>query len=220
MIWGYQLGMYQKWVSKSSNRCSLQDMARYHARLQGTKPLHKAGDVVKGRNRSGAYCYVLREAPATTAEDLHCKYFLQSGKERSFTPRLHPREMLAMGVFSGKMINDCLDEFPPEWFTAAIENKTLAPEAASAACNFYKVKSRQSLKEWRRQDWIYGDDERGWFQWYCRYAMGRRDEQVDLKQMKRWASIARWHGVFRKNPERLVVRQALLQWSWPHDLPQ
>lgn len=207
------MGEYERWVSRASDTCSLREMAKYHERLSKH---YKAGDVMQGRNRSGTYYYVLKADPAITAQDVHCKYFLKSGEERSFAPHLHPREMLALGIFSGKMINDCLDEFPPEWFTEAIGNKTLAPGGANVTCNLYKVKSRQSLKEWRRKRWIYGDDERGWFQWYCRYAMGRRNAQVDLKQMKRWASIARWYGVFKRNPDRLVVRQALLQWSWPH----
>ena len=134
----------------------------------------------------------------------------------NFTPHYTPGEMLEMGVFEGKYLNDCRSEFPPEWF----ENARLS-QRADAGLNYFGIKSRQSLKTWREKGWITGPDPRGWFQWYCRYYMGRRIADIDALQIKRWRGFARHAGQIRANcyPGDIFCRprqrQALLQWS--HD---
>lgn len=142
-----------------------------------------------------------------------------------FEPHFTPGEMLALGVFEGKYLNDCQDEFPPDWFETARRNRTLASDAPDVQCNFFKVKSRQSLRAWRANGWLYGPDNRGWFQWYCRYYCGRRVAGVDELQMRRWRSFKRHYGqVVRNCPKndgadgvwcRPKQRQALLQWAYP-----
>ncbi|PID36822.1 MAG: hypothetical protein CR993_03160 [Rhodobacterales bacterium] len=134
----------------------------------------------------------------------------------AFTPAYSPAQMLAMGVFEGKYLNDCRDEFPAEWYeTAKIADQP------DASLNYFGVKSRQPLSEWRRKGWIYGPDPRGWFQWYCRYYMGRRLPQTDAIQIKRWRGFARHAGQIRANCHpgdifcRPRQRQGLLQWA--HD---
>jgi hypothetical protein len=127
-----------------------------------------------------------------------------------------------MGAFEGKYCNDQIFEFPKEWYS---NMSRLSPESANFKINHFGVKSRQSLQEWRRKKWIpcsKGDkDTRGWFEWYCRYWLGRRQPDVDIVQVKRWKSFARHYGQYIKNtmgkgknihPRR---RQALLQWSYP-----
>jgi hypothetical protein len=133
-----------------------------------------------------------------------------------FKPHLSPGEMLEMGVFEGKYCNDCTDEFPDSWFTNAKISDT-----PDAALNYFGIKSRQPLSVWQMKGWIYGPDPRGWFQWYCRYYLGRRLPEIDAIQMKRWRAFARHAGQIRANCEpgdifcRRRQRQALLQWA--HD---
>jgi hypothetical protein len=133
-----------------------------------------------------------------------------------FQPFYTPPEMLAMGVFEGKYCNDCADEFPLEWFEdARISDKP------DVSLNYFRIKSRQPLSVWRQKGWIYGPDPRGWFQWYCRYYLGRRLPEVDAIQIKRWRAFSRHAGQIRANCDpgdifcRRRQRQALLQWS--HD---
>ncbi len=133
-----------------------------------------------------------------------------------FKPELTPKEMLEMGVFEGKYINDCQDEFPQDWFTKA----KLSKDKPNPELNYFKVKSRQSLQEWQNKDWIIEPDVRGWFQWYCRYYMGRRIKEVDDKQIKRWKSFKRHKAQVENNCTKNEVtcrpkqRQALLQWAY------
>jgi len=133
-----------------------------------------------------------------------------------FKPFYKPWEMLRMGVFEGKYCNDCRDEFPAFWFEEARLSDRPDP-----SLNYFGVKSRQPLSVWREKGWIYGPDVRGWFQWYCRYFMGRRMPEIDRIQIKRWKAFARHAGQVRANcmPGDLFCRprqrQALLQWA--HD---
>ncbi len=132
-----------------------------------------------------------------------------------FEPYYTPKAMLEMGVFEGKYCNDCRGELPGVWFANAKISDTPDP-----ALNFFGIKSRQPLTEWRRKGWIIGPDPRGWFQWYCRYYLGRRLPEVDEIQIKRWRSFRRHEAQVRANcdPGDLMCRprqrQALLQWAY------
>ena len=90
-----------------------------------------------------------------------------------FAPHFSPKVMLAMGVFAGKYCNDCRDEFPADWFREARIADRPDPEL-----NYFAIKSRQPLSHWREKGWIIGPDPRGWFQWYCRYWLGRRLPEI------------------------------------------
>ena len=134
----------------------------------------------------------------------------------NFKPFYTPREMLKMGVFEGKYINDCQNEFPKEWFVDAKVSKF----KADSTINYFGIKSRQPLSTWKQKDWIYGNDVRGWFQWYCRYYIGRREPEIDKIQVGRHNSFKRHAGHIRKNCKsgditcRPKQRQALLQWAY------
>ena len=132
-----------------------------------------------------------------------------------FVPELTPKQMLRLGVFGGKYMTDCTDEFPADWFAGA----KLSPERRNPRLNYFKVNASQSLAEWRRKGWIHKQDPRGWFQWYCRYYMGRRTAD-DQRQIRRWKAIARHVTAIRKNCEprdldcRRRQRQAVLHWAY------
>lgn len=133
-----------------------------------------------------------------------------------FRPELTPKEMLELGVFGGKYMTDCRDEFPANWFTHAKLNHT----RHDPSLNFFGVNASQPLSVWRHNGWIYPDDPRGWFQWYCRYYMGRRIPEEDKRQINRWRKMTRHIAQVRKNcPKgdfycRPVQRQALLHWAY------
>ena len=132
-----------------------------------------------------------------------------------FQPELSPKEMLFLGVFGGKYLNDCQNEFPSEWFTEA----KLSPQLKDVSLNYFSVDASQPLSEWKKKGWIHPQDPRGWFQWYCRYYIGRRSKD-DARQIKRWRAFRRHAGAVKKYCEkydygcRRKQRQALLHWAY------
>jgi hypothetical protein len=132
-----------------------------------------------------------------------------------FQPELSPKEMLALGVFGGKYMTDGVGEFPADWF----EDAKLCPERHDPELNYFGVNASQPLAEWKRKGWIHEDDPRGWFQWYCRYYMGRRGADDD-RQIKRWRAMRRHVGQIQKNCKpgdlscRRKQRQVLLHWAY------
>lgn len=132
-----------------------------------------------------------------------------------FRPELTPKEMLELGVFGGKYMTDCASEFPSEWF----EQARLCSERHDPALNFFGVNASKPLSYWREKNWIAPEDPRGWFQWYCRYYLGRRSYDDD-RQIKRWKAMARHVAQLRSNCEpenwscRRKQRQALLHWAY------
>ena len=133
-----------------------------------------------------------------------------------FKPELSPKQMLAIGVFGGKYMTDCKNEFPKDWYTKA----KLCPKKHDAELNLFKVNASQPLSIWRKKGWIFKDDPRGWFQWYCRYFMGRRLGTEDERQIKRWVAIKRHIAQVKNNCKkgdygcRPRQRQAILHWAY------
>ena len=139
----------------------------------------------------------------------------RSAGTRAGPSRAPPRQMLRLGVFGGKYMTDCCDEFPSSWFLHA----KLSPKRRNAKLNFFGVTASLRLAEWRRKGWIRPQDPRGWFQWYCRYYMGRRTAD-DARQIKRWRAIRRHVAAIQRNCEKRDLecrrrqRQAVLHWAY------
>ena len=133
----------------------------------------------------------------------------------AFRPELTPAQMLRLGVFGGRYMTDCRREFPESWFTRA----KLSPGRHDPRLNYFGVRASQPLAVWRRNGWIHPQDPRGWFQWYCRYYLGRRTRD-DARQIRRWRAAARHAAQIRKHCEpralecRRRQRQALLHWAY------
>jgi hypothetical protein len=186
------------------------------------------GDTIHVWNKMRkGYSYQLSESPGTNL---------------AFSPYAHPGEILAAGAFEGKYMNDCLLEFPAEWFLNALSLGKLSPGGGSIDVNQFEILSRLPLADWQKNGWVpplqgkrrghnakgrdilsdpaRNPDERGWFQWYCRYWMGRRIPDLDEVQIGRWKAFTRHAGAIKKNcsPGDLTCRprqrQALLQWAW------
>ncbi len=133
-----------------------------------------------------------------------------------FKPELTPKQMLELGVFGGRYMTDCKNEFPADWFTKA----KLCSTHHEPKLNYFGVNASQPLSVWQKKDWIYPLDPRGWFQWYCRYYMGRRMSEEDTRQIKRWKAIRRHIAQVKKNCHkgdlncRPKQRQAILHWAY------
>ena len=133
-----------------------------------------------------------------------------------FLPELTPAEMLRMGVFGGKYMTDCINEFPHDWF----DGVKLSLGRADKNLNYFGVNASQPLSVWRQKGWMHPDDPRGWFQWYCRYYLGRRLPNEDVRQIKRWKAMRRHVRQIQMNCEpcdiwcRKRQRQALLHWAY------
>lgn len=140
------------------------------------------------------------------------------GFDPAFRPELTPKEMLALGVFGGRYMRDCRQEFPADWFRSAKFHPEGTP-GHDKHLNFFGIDASQPLAEWQRKGWIHPDDPRGWFQWYCRYYSGRRHED-DSRQIRRWRAFRRHYEAVRKNCDphdfacRPRQRQALLHWAY------
>jgi hypothetical protein len=151
-------------------------------------------------------------------QDYRYRRTAATGREfdAGFEPELTPREMLELGVFCGKYMTDCREEFPESWFSKA----KLSPGRPDCSLNHFGVRAGQPLKVWREKGWIHPDDPRGWFQWYCRYYSGRRLPGEDERQIGRWKAFRRHIAQVTRNCEpgdpfcRPRQRQALLQWAY------
>ncbi len=132
-----------------------------------------------------------------------------------FKPELTPKQMLELGVFGGSYFGLKINEFPKSWFKTAKLSKDF-----DVSLNRFKIKAGLSREHWIEKGWIFKEDPLGWFQWYCRFTMGRRLPHIDEIQIKRWKNFTRHVKAIKKNCEtgdlscRRRQRQAILQWAY------
>ena len=133
-----------------------------------------------------------------------------------FNPDLTPKEMLELGIFGGLYFSDKPKEYPQDWFVRA---KLSGDGKRHKELNLFGVNASQSLAVWQAKGWIHPQDPRGWFEWYCRYYMGRRTDD-DERQIKRWLGMKRHVTQIENNCRtedvfcRPKQRQALLHWAY------
>jgi len=109
------------------------------------------------------------------------------------------------------VIADDWRELPEQWLTGLDVERFATSEAYDADVNKFKVACGQSIEEWERSGWINHEfDVRGWFQWYCRFWMGRRCED-DNRQVSRWRKCVgptgRWRRTLLKRYKERGVRE-------------
>ena len=127
--------------------------------------------------------------------------------------------MLELGIFGGWYFKGDIDEYPETWFKEA----KISTNGFNKNLNFFEIMAGQPMSIWKNKGWITPEDPLGWFQWYCRYSLGRRIPRVDAFQIRRWQSFGPRHiGAIKKNCEKGNIycrkrqRQALLQLSLIH----
>ena len=143
-------------------------------------------------------------------------------------------EVISEGAFGGTYFRDIYSGVNGKWyrnswkefeFLESMDKKLYASSYYNVKVNKYGVKVGTSLRFWENKGWINSIDPHGWFQWYCRYWLGRRSRD-DNRQIKRWrAIVSRFKSVLVKmikdkrakyddysvSPK---IRQILLHWSY------
>lgn len=126
-----------------------------------------------------------------------------------FNPMFTPHEMMELGIFDGKYYGE----------NTEVTNRDFKTHPKITKTNLFMEGASQPLEVWQEAGWIKEHDPMGWFQWYVRYHHGRRIDEYDEWQMKRWKSfVARHSAQVRKNgngdlSKRRKQRQALLHWG-------
>jgi hypothetical protein len=138
-----------------------------------------------------------------------------------FKPELTPQQMLKLGVFGGAYFDgvDGLvpNDLPRSWFKGV---KRSPDGEKKDELNYFGINASQPLSVWRAKGWIYKDDPHGWFQWYCRYYLGRRIPGEDERQIRRWKAMVRHSAQIKKHCRKGDAschpkqRQALLHWAY------
>ncbi|KAL9594873.1 MAG: hypothetical protein Q9219_006781 [cf. Caloplaca sp. 3 TL-2023] len=127
-----------------------------------------------------------------------------------FTPNKSPEEMMREGCFGGSYFRplyshrlgitvlDDYKELPSGWIEGLDVERFLTSPVYDPNANKFKVACGQSIEEWEAAGWInHKFDVRGWFQWYCRFFMGRRCED-DERQVSRWKRCVGENGRWRR----------------------
>ena len=166
--------------------------------------------------------------------------FLHFDDYPDFRPNLTPKEVLQAGSFGGTYFREILSgvtglwykdawkEFPSNWFEGLDIDTQIASQVIRPSINKYQTKAGGNLDMWESSGWIAEIDPYGWFQWYCRFYLGRRSTD-DERQIKRWSLSCGTKGRFRTKLLRQIIsnnakyndysigpagRQGMLHWGY------
>ena len=152
----------------------------------------------------------------------------------SFNPNRTSAEVINEGAFGGTYFRDIYSNVNSKWyrnswkefnFLKDVDPKLYSSNYYDVNVNKYGVKCGTSLRFWENKGWIHKQDPYGWFQWYCRYYLGRRTND-DNRQIKRWNGIIdRFKNILVKiikNKDTKFddysvsskIRQILLHWGY------
>ncbi|CAM9421325.1 unnamed protein product [Sphacelaria rigidula] len=117
-----------------------------------------------------------------------------------FRPNLTPKEVMQMGSFGGSYFRpirssvtnmsykDVWKEFPSDWFEGLNIKRQVANPMYLDSVNKYGVGCGGDLHMWESSGWMRPCDPYGWFQWYCRFYLGRRCDDDD-RQISRGLKV-------------------------------
>lgn len=137
-----------------------------------------------------------------------------------FQPNYSPYEVIAQGAFGGTYFRDIYSsvnkryyrdsDLEFDWVDIPREKLIMPWNQYNKESNKYKVKVGTTLEFWENHGWINSQDPYGWFQWYCRFWLGRRTDD-DRRQIQRWNSFKNRFGKrINKTPK---IKQTLLHWA-------
>jgi hypothetical protein len=139
---------------------------------------------------------------------------------RDFAPNVHPKRILKSGfgktyfrdIYVPKLrktVKNAWKFLPKSWRQGLTKDSLARPfNKYDKSFNRFKVKVGASYSYWLAKGWINPKyDTHGWFQWFCRYKMGRRCPD-DARQIGRWKRLAGPEGRFRLSLCRLVLKKA------------
>jgi hypothetical protein len=138
-----------------------------------------------------------------------------------FQPNKSPSEILHEGCFGGSYfrplysaalgitVSNDWTELPASWTQNLDVESYITSPTYNAEINRYGVACGQTIEQWEANGWINHEyDVRGWFQWYCRFFMGRRCDD-DERQIGRWERCVGEKGRWRRTLLKKYVQAGI-----------
>jgi len=149
-----------------------------------------------------------------------------------FEPTLNPRDVIEKGAFGGSyfgldLIKDKQNRYKSlfEYHFTGLETNLYLSETYKPRVNKFKIRSGMPYEYWKEKKWISERDPYGWFEWWCKYEMGLRDEKEDIRQISRWQDFCGFNGRWRRRIYKRIdetgdwnisprIQQSLLHWGY------
>ena len=148
-----------------------------------------------------------------------------------FNPILTPRAIIEQGAFGGSYFGLPIEDYTNfeyqqlfDFHFSDLDISLYLGEKYKPKTNKHKVKSGMPYQYWKEKNWIHEDDPYGWFEWYCKFFMGRRHTDDD-RQIRRWQDFCGVNGRWRKTIYSRIfktndwntsprIQQSLLHWGY------